>query len=80
MRFWNLAVDRVLHTALDGHDHALLHAVADDHALQFRFRAHGYFAFSLRTVFTRASSRRTLRILPGASSCPIDFWIRIRNS
>src|SRR5262245_34030330 len=74
-----LAVDAVLHAPLDGNHHALLHAVADDHALQFRFRAHDL-AFSLRIVCTRASSRRTLRILPGASSCPIDFWIRMRKS
>src|SRR5262245_53970778 len=76
----SLAVHRVLDTAFDGDNDALLHAVADDHPLQFGFRAHGYFAFSLRTVFTLASSRRTLRIFPGASSCPIAFWMRMRNS
>src|SRR5262245_18187622 len=75
-----LTVDAVLHAPLDRHDHALLHAVADDHALQFRLRAHDGLAFSFRIVWMRASSRRTLRILPGASSWPIDFWIRMRNS
>ena len=35
--------------------------------------------FCLSTVLTRARSRRTVRILSGASSWPIDFWMRIRN-
>src|SRR4029079_4679120 len=75
-----LAVDAVLHATL-GRDHdALLHLVADDRALFFRFTRHGYFAFSFRIVRIRARSRRMGSILPGASSCPIDFWIRIRNS
>src|SRR5687767_5943572 len=75
-----LAVDVVLHAPL-GRDHdALLHLVADDHALDYRFARHRYFAFSFRIVRMRARSRRMVRILPGASSCPIDFWIRMRNN
>src|SRR5688500_2824766 len=58
-----LAVHRMLDAALDGDDYAFLHLVADNDALQFRFGAHGYFAFSLRTVWMRASSRRAWRIL-----------------
>ena len=75
-----LAVDAVLHAALGGDNAALLHLVADHHTLDFRFARHGYFAFSFRTVRMRARSRRIVRILPGASSCPIDFWIRMRNN
>src|SRR5688572_25032980 len=39
-----------------------------------------YFRRSRRIVLTRAKSRRSVRSLAGASSWPIDFWIRRRNS
>src|SRR3954468_24694563 len=39
-----------------------------------------YFCFSRRIVFTRARSLRMPRTLAGASSWPIDFWMRSRNS
>src|SRR5688572_13043455 len=75
-----LAVDVVPHLALDGHDDGLVHLVADDRAGDLCFDAH--FAptvFSRRIVLIRARSRRTPRTLAGASSCPIDFWIRNRK-
>src|SRR5579872_171255 len=36
--------------------------------------------FCLRNVFTRARSRRVVRIRSGTSSWPIDFWSRILKS
>src|SRR5262245_26563664 len=36
--------------------------------------------FCRSTVLTLARSRRTVRSLSGFSSCPIDFWMRMRNS
>src|SRR5262249_1040036 len=69
-----LAVQAVAHLPLDGDHDALLHLVADDAAGLFAFLRHGYPALFVRsTVLTRARSRRTDRILPGASSWPIDF-------
>src|SRR4029078_12202476 len=76
-----LAVDGVTHLALDGNNDGLVHLVADDRAGDLCLDAH--FAptvFSRRIVLIRARSRRTPRTLAGASSCPIDFWIRSRNS
>src|SRR5882672_6377993 len=75
-----LAVHLVARLPLDGDDDALLHLVADDDAGLLALLRHDYFAFCLRNVLTRARSRRTPRIFAGASSWPIDFWIRIRKS
>src|SRR5581483_4424585 len=73
-----LAVDAVAHLPLDGDDERLFHLVADDRPRQLLLDAHWF--FSRRIVFTRARSRRTSRTLTGASSWPIDFWMRSRNS
>src|SRR5579864_6124150 len=82
-----LAVQAVPHVPLDGHDNALLHLVAEDDAVLFRLLGHVcsqrivyWSRFCLRTVLRRARSRRTVRSLSGASSCPMDFWMRILNS
>src|SRR5262245_20910659 len=76
-----LAVDVVTHLALDGHDHGLVHLVADHRAGDLCLDAHfSPTVFSRRIVLIRARSRRTPRTLAGASSCPIDFWIRSRNN
>src|SRR5205823_15035801 len=75
-----LAVDAVAHLALDGDDDGLLHLVADHLAGHLLLDAHDAVSFSRRIVFTRARSRRTSRTFAGASSCPIDFWMRSRNS
>src|SRR5262245_43054808 len=77
---FSLAVQPVPHVPFDGDHDALLHLIADDDAGLFAFLSHRYFAFCRRNVFTRARSRRTDRIFAGASSCPIDFWIRSRNN
>src|SRR5690606_37784076 len=67
-------------TTLDGHDDALLHLVADHDTLHFDLPGHGYFAFSLRTVFTRASFLRASRRATGFASWPIALRMRSRNS
>src|SRR5262245_36259270 len=80
------AVQPMPHLPLDRDDDALVHLVADDDADLFQLVSHilnpvAYPALFCRsTVFTRARSRRTVRIFSGASSCPMAFWIRIRNS
>src|SRR5215470_5662311 len=76
-----LAVDGVAHLALHRDHDGLVHLVADHGAGQLRLDAHACAcSFSRRIVLTRARSRRTSRTLAGASSCPIDFWMRSRNS
>src|SRR5688572_22915481 len=73
-----LAVDLVADLALDGDDDGLVHLVADDGAGDLCLDAH--FDFSRRMVLIRARSRRSPTTLAGASSWPIDFWMRRRNS
>src|SRR5262249_13891909 len=76
-----LPVERIAHFALDRHFDGLVHLVADDHASDGCLRRHRYtVSFSRSTVFTRARSRRSDLSLWAASICPIDFWIRRRNS
>src|ERR1051325_995152 len=76
-----LAVDAVAHLALHRDDDGLVHLVADDFAGDLLLDAHACAcSFSRRIVFTLARSRRTSRTRAGASSCPIDFWMRSRNS
>src|SRR4026208_1724369 len=76
-----LAVRAVPDLPLDGDDHALVHLVADDSCQNLDFR-HGQSLtpFSRSTVFTRARSPRSGRILLPDSPCPIEDWMRRRNT
>src|SRR5690606_7967589 len=82
-----LAVQRVLHLALDEHRHRLVHLVADDAAFDrvqllggvlVGHLGHPYF-FAPSRVFTRAISRRTRRASWVLASCPVAFCMRRAN-
>src|SRR5215469_4637178 len=80
-----LAVDRVLDATLDQDGDRLVHLVADDLADQrplkrgFHAFVHFWFAFSVRTVRTRAMSRRTFFSWLVLVSCWVASCMRRPN-